>query len=89
MAAIDASWDTHKLKRGDDIASSLDHTISGSCIGIPIFSTNFAVFALWLTEVSLMCRLTQSLIVFLFYGVILTQVRYPDSGKFSKIFKKK
>eukprot|EP01018_Ginkgo_biloba_P038744 Gb_03482 [translate_table: standard] len=88
ISGIDAFLDSHKLNKGDDIASSLEQAIRGSRIRIPIFSTNFAQSAWCLKEVSLMSRLEHGLTIPLFYNVTPTQVRYPNKGPFGDAFEK-
>ncbi|GLJ20264.1 hypothetical protein SUGI_0368010 [Cryptomeria japonica] len=87
-AGVNVFLDSHKLKRGDEISSTVRQTIDNSTILIPIFSKNFAESSWCLDELTHMCK-SNGIIIPLFYDVKLTEVRNPWRGAYAKAFEGK
>ncbi|KAH9319336.1 hypothetical protein KI387_021105, partial [Taxus chinensis] len=87
-AGVNAFLDSQKLKRGDDISSTIQEAIKNSTILIPIFSKKFAESHWCLDEVTHMCK-SNGIIIPLFYYVKPTDVRNPETGVFAKDFEQK
>ncbi|GLJ20263.1 hypothetical protein SUGI_0367960 [Cryptomeria japonica] len=87
-AGVNTFLDSHDIKRGDEISSTINKAIGNSDILIPIFSKNFAESHWCLDEVTHMCK-ANGIIIPLFYDVKPTEVRNPWRGAFAKAFEEK
>ncbi|GLJ20262.1 hypothetical protein SUGI_0367950 [Cryptomeria japonica] len=87
-AGVDAFLDSHDIKRGDMISSTIRKAIDNSEILIPIFSKNFAASHWCLDEVAHMCK-ANGIIIPLFYYVKPTEVRNPWRGAYAEAFEGK
>ncbi|XP_057835165.1 disease resistance protein RPV1 [Cryptomeria japonica] len=88
-AGLNVFLDTHKLKKGEIIGSSLEKAIESSAIRIPIFSKGYADSAWCLKEAATMVK-TEGLIIPFFYDVDPTHARYPlnDTSQYKQAFLK-
>ncbi|XP_057818922.1 disease resistance protein TAO1 [Cryptomeria japonica] len=87
-AGVNAFLDSQKLKRGDEISSTIQEAIDNSAILIPIFTANFAESHWCLDEVAQMCK-SNGMCIPLFFYVKPTDVRNPGRGVFAEAFEKK